>query len=70
MPAIPVPRFDQFYRYAELTRLLQDYAQARPDLVHLSSLGKSFEGREIWLVTVTNFATGIDTDKPAFWCDG
>ena len=70
MPAIPVPRFDQFYRYAELTRLLQDYAQARPDLVHLSSLGRSHEGREIWLLTVTNFATGIDTDKPAFWCDG
>ena len=70
MSAIPVPRFDQFYRYAELTRLLQDYAQARPDLVHLSSLGQSHEGREIWLLTVTNFATGIDTDKPAFWCDG
>ena len=24
MPAAPVPRFDQFYRHAELTRLLQD----------------------------------------------
>ncbi len=70
MSAIPVPRFDQFYRYAELTRLLQDYAQARPDLVQLSSIGKSHEGRDIWLLTVTNFATGIDTDKPAFWCDG
>ncbi|MBI3368472.1 MAG: carboxypeptidase [Burkholderiales bacterium] len=67
---IPVPRFDIFYRHAELTRLLQDYAAARPDLVALRSIGKSHEGRDIWLLTVTNSATGIDTDKPAFWVDG
>ncbi len=70
MPAIPIPRFDQFYRHAELTRLLQDYAEAVPALVRLSSLGKSFEGRDIWLLTITNTATGADTDKPAFWVDG
>ena len=70
MPAIPVPRFDQFYRYPELTRLLQDYAAAAPKLVQLRSIGKSFEGRDIWLVTVTNRDTGDDADKPAFWVDG
>jgi murein tripeptide amidase MpaA len=70
MPAVPVPRFDRFYRHAELTQLLQDYAAARPDLVTLRSLGKSYEGRDIWLLVVTNEATGIDTDKPAFWVDG
>ena len=70
MPALPVPRFDQFYRHAELTRLLQDYADAAPHLVQLSSLGKSHEGRDIWLLTLTNTATGADTDKPAFWVDG
>ncbi|MBC7938892.1 MAG: carboxypeptidase, partial [Chitinophagaceae bacterium] len=70
MPAIPVPRFDQFYRYTELTRLLQDYAEAAPQLVQLRSIGKSFEGREIWLLVLTNTHTGDDTDKPAFWVDG
>jgi len=70
MPAIPVPRFDQFYRYDELTRLLQDYAASMPTLVQLGSLGKSFDGRDIWLLTLTNIATGPDTDKPAFWVDG
>ena len=70
MPDFPVPRFDQFYRHPELTRLLQDYAAARPDLVGLRSIGKSFEGRDIWLVTLTNANTGADTDKPAFWVDG
>ena len=56
--AIPVPRFDHFYRYAELTRLLQDYAAALPGLVQLASIGRSHEGRDIWLVTVTNSVTG------------
>jgi murein tripeptide amidase MpaA len=70
MTALPVPRFDTFYRYAELTRLLRDYAEAAPRLVQLRSIGKSFEGRDIWLVAITNTATGPDTDKPAFWVDG
>ncbi len=70
MPAIPVPRFDQFYRHAELTRLLQDYAAAAPHLVQLRSIGHSHEGRDIWLLVITHTATGTDTDKPAFWVDG
>jgi len=70
MSELPVPRFDVFYRHAELTRLLHDYADARPDLVRIESLGKSFEGRDIWLAVLTQRGTGIDTDKPAFWCDG
>ena len=70
MPALPVPRFDQFYRHAELTRLLQDYAAAAPQLVGLSSIGKSFEGRDIWLLTLGNRRSGEDIDKPALWVDG
>ncbi|MBL8353192.1 MAG: carboxypeptidase [Burkholderiaceae bacterium] len=68
--ALPIPRFDTFYRHAELTRLLEDYAAARPGLVQLRSLGQSFEGREIWGVVLTNTATGADADKPGFWVDG
>ncbi|MFO1330117.1 MAG: M14 family metallopeptidase [Rubrivivax sp.] len=67
---IPVPRFDHFYRHAELTRLLHDYAAALPGLVRVDSLGKSHEGRDIWLVTVTNTVTGPAEDKPALWVDG
>ena len=52
--ALPTPRFDSFYRHAELTTLLQAYVLARPDLVQLRSLGKSYEGRDIWLLVLTN----------------
>lgn len=67
MPAI---RYDAYYRYEELRRLLHDFQTEHPDLVQVSSIGKSHEGRDIFLVTVTDAATGPAKDKPAFWCDG
>ena len=69
-PATPLPRFDTFYKYDELTRLLFAYAEAHPTLVAVHSIGKSYEGRDIWVATVTNIATGAADDKPAFWADG
>ncbi|TMH13736.1 MAG: carboxypeptidase [Betaproteobacteria bacterium] len=70
MPATPTPRFDTFYKHDALTRLLLDYADAHPTLVSVQSIGKSYEGRDIWVASITNTATGADTDKPAFWADG
>lgn len=69
-PASPTPRFDTFYKYDELTRLLFAYAQAHPTLMVVQSMGKSHEGRDIWVATITNMATGAAEDKPAFWADG
>src|SRR5688500_10922323 len=66
LPEFP---FDRFIKYDELTRLLQELAQARPELVRVESIGKSYEGRDIWCAIVTNFATGPDTEKPAFYAD-
>jgi murein tripeptide amidase MpaA len=67
---MPKTRFDKFYRYEELTRLLKSYAKEYPALLRLESIGKSHEGRDVWLVTATNFRSGEDADKPAFWVDG
>ncbi len=67
MPAIA---FNRFYRYAALTRLLKTLAEENPNLLRLESIGKSHEGRDVWLVTATNFETGPDVEKPALWVDG
>ncbi len=67
---MPKIRFDKFYRYNELTRLLKDYAKEYPNLIRLESIGKSHEGRDVWLITATNFKSGADKEKPAFWVDG
>jgi hypothetical protein len=66
---MPELRFDTFYRYADLTAILHDFAAKYPSLCRVQSIGKSYEGRDLWLVTLTNAATGPDTDKPAFWVD-
>lgn len=63
-------RFDTYYRYDDLTAYLHAWAEAHPKLCRVESLGQSYEGRDIWVVTLTNFATGADSDKPAYWVDG
>jgi murein tripeptide amidase MpaA len=67
---MPEIKFNQYYRYAELTSILHSFAQEFPHLVSIDSIGKSYEGRDIWLLTVTNFTTGIAAEKPALWVDG
>ncbi|BAY96130.1 peptidase M14, carboxypeptidase A [Tolypothrix tenuis PCC 7101] len=67
---MPDVRFNKYYRYAELTNILHSYAEEFPHLVRIESIGKSYENRDIWLLTVTNFTTGTDAEKPALWVDG
>ena len=63
-------QFDRYYRYDELTAYLKGWAEKYPSLCKLESIGPSYEGRDIWLMTVTNFDTGPDDEKPAYWADG
>ena len=67
---MPELQFDRFYRYDELSSILHGFADKYPDLVRIESIGKSNETRDIWLLTVTNFSTGPDNEKPAVWVDG
>jgi Zinc carboxypeptidase len=67
-PKVPIAH-NRFYNYEELTAILQQLAAAFPDFAKLESLGKTFLGREIWLLTITNHATGADLEKPAYYID-
>jgi hypothetical protein len=58
--------YDHFYSYEELSDTLRSWADAAPKLCALESIGTSYEGRDIWLVTVTNTDTGDHLDKPGF----
>ena len=60
---------DRYYRFDEFTAILQAWAQAHPTLLTLDSIGKSHEGRDIWLLTVTQQGSGPAGDKPAYWVD-
>jgi murein tripeptide amidase MpaA len=62
---VPRVRFDRFYTYAELEEALAAWVDEFPGLCQVKSIGKSFEGREIPLVTVTNLDSGPPEEKPA-----
>jgi hypothetical protein len=62
--------FAHYHVYDEVVEFLRKWAKDYPDLVSLYSVGKSFEGRDIWQITITNKSTGPDTDKPAFFIEG
>ena len=59
-----------YYTYDVLTKLLHELVAAHPNLAQIESIGKSLEGRELWLVTLTNQETGPALEKPAYWIDG
>lgn len=61
--------FDRFLRYDEMVEWLKDLAQSFPQLVKLETYGKSHKGRDLWLATVTDGATGAHDTKPAHWID-
>ncbi len=63
-------RFDRFYRYADLTEILQQFAADHPGLFAMETIGKSHEGRDIWVVVATCRESGAHRDKPGFWIDG
>jgi murein tripeptide amidase MpaA len=62
-------QYERFYRYDELRTTLEAWAEEAPHLYRVDSIGKSYEGRDIWLVTLTNFETGNDLEKPALLVD-
>ena len=67
-PATAASPFRSSYlRYDELTRIVHDWARACPDLVRVTSIGKSTEGRDLWLLEI-----GKDPDRlrAAAWVDG
>ncbi len=61
--------YDRYYRYTDFTAILQHLVRTHPRLLAIDSVGKSHEGRDIWVLTVTNQDTGAASDKPAYWVD-
>lgn len=56
-----------FLTFDELTAQVRAWADAFPDIVRLSSIGDSAEGRELWLLTL---GPEPDRVRPAVWVDG
>jgi murein tripeptide amidase MpaA len=61
--------FNYYFSNNDLSRLLDEWVETYPGLISVNSIGNTHEGRPIWLLTLTNLATGADLDKPAVWID-
>ncbi|MHB8756507.1 MAG: M14 family metallopeptidase [Bacillota bacterium] len=62
--------FTRYHKHAELVEALNRLATAHPDLARVYSIGRSLEGRDQWLIEITNQATGPAADKPAYHING
>ncbi len=61
--------FNRFYDDVEIYALLDSIQAAYPNFVSSQVIGHSVEGREMRVYTLSNPATGADTEKPAMWVD-
>jgi len=62
--------WNRFYDYDEMTTIIHDLVDAYPELLTLESIGKSEQGRDMWLITLNSPKTGDAADKPAMYIDG
>lgn len=62
--------FNKYYTAEGLAALSQKMTDAYPDLVKRKSIGKSTEGRDIWMMAITNYKVGNADRKPGFYVDG
>ena len=62
--------WNRYYDYDGITAICRKLADAHPRLIKMSSIGKSTEGREMWVLTVSDSRSGDVDRKPAFYIDG
>lgn len=68
---LPAPKlaldFTHYYPYDQMTATLKKLAKTYPKLLKLESIGKSYQGRDLWAMTINNPATGAEAEKPAMY---
>lgn len=59
---------DKYYRFSEIQKLLAAFSKRFPTYFAYESIGKSGEGRDIWVATITAPNRSPES-KPAYWID-
>jgi len=59
--------WNRYYDYKAYTSILENLVKAYPNLSELRSIGRSQEGKNIWVMTITNKKTGDHTTKPGMY---
>lgn len=62
--------WNRYNTYDGIVDLMKKIAKAHPKLTRLESIGKSYEGRDIYMLTISDFNSGNPDEKPAMYIDG
>lgn len=62
--------WNRYYDYEGIKAICEKLAKAHPKLAKLGSIGKSYEGRDLILLTITDESEVKAPDKPGFYIDG
>lgn len=62
--------WNKYYTNSGIADLCSRIVKAHPDLASMQVIGKSFYGRDIILLTISDRKAGDPSKKPAFWIDG
>ena len=62
----PAAAFNRLHPYEEIVDLLKGYAAAYPKWTRLESIGKSGQGRDLWMIAITNTEIAITPSSTSF----
>jgi hypothetical protein len=62
--------WNRYYTYEGVVDICNKLAKAYPDLVSLESMGKSYQGRDIYVLTISDKKAQNPSFKPGYWIDG
>ncbi len=63
--------WNKYYTSAETNSIMREFAVLYPDMVSINSLGKSWQGKDLLLMEITNTKTKQKPyEKPALYVDG
>ena len=62
--------WNRYNTYEGVVDICNKLAKAYPDLVTLESMGKSYQGRDIYVMTISDKKSQSPSNKPGYWIDG
>ena len=68
-PKVPIS-WNRYNDHAGITDILKKIVKAYPGLAKLESIGKSYQGRDLWCIAITDYSKGEASKKPGMYIDG
>jgi len=64
------PGYEYFHTYAENEQIIDNVVAAHPNIAQKFSLGRSYQGRQIWAIKLTQNVNGPNGGKPEVMVNG